>query len=124
MKTIRILGGLAAIPLPRPGAFAAGISMAFLAVALWLAAAFMSSCTTHVTRTITTDKAGTVTDTTTTAKGLDPAALKLAEVVAAVYVPRRPLVVREEKSDARMRHLLRGWQGEIEGERPTPNIER
>lgn len=79
--------------------------------ALIIAACFvfvMCSCVTETTRTITTDKAGTVTDTTVTRKGSDPAALKLVEVAAAIYVPRRPIVVREEKSDADMRRLLRG----------------
>lgn len=56
-----------------------------------------TSCTVETVRTITTDKAGTVTDVTTTRKGADPAALKFAEVVAAAYAPRRPMLVREEK---------------------------
>lgn len=109
MKTIRILRGLAAPPLPRSGAFATGMAIAFMAVALWLAAAFLSGCSTHVTRTITTDKNGTVTDTMTTSKGLDPEALKLAEVVAAVYVPRRAPLVREEKSGRVNVELLMRW---------------
>ena len=91
------------------------------------------SCTTNVTRTITTDKEGTVTDTTVTAKGVDPAALKLAEVVAAVRVPRRAMAVRDEKAVHEMRRLLRGWRGpaavavavgEVKGERRTLNTER
>ena len=67
-----------------------------------------TGCTVETTRTITTDKAGTVTDTTVTRKGTDPAALKLVEVAAAVYVPRRPIVIREDKADHDMRRLLRG----------------
>ena len=70
-----------------------------------------TACVTETTRTITTDKAGTVTDTTVTRKGTDPAALKLVEVAAAVYVPRRPILIREDKADHDMRRLLRGWQG-------------
>lgn len=71
----------------------------------------MCSCVTETTRTITTDKSGTVTDRTTTRKGSDPAALKLVSVAAEIYLPRRPMVVREEKADHDMRRLLRGWQG-------------
>jgi hypothetical protein len=56
-----------------------------------------TSCTVETVRTITTDKAGTVTDVTTTRKGADPAALKFAEVAAAAYAPRRPMLVREDK---------------------------
>lgn len=75
----------------------------------------LSGCVTDTTRTITTDKAGTVTDTTVTRKGTDPAALKLVEVAAAVYVPRRPIVIREDKCDHDMARLLRG--------RPITNLE-
>jgi hypothetical protein len=56
-----------------------------------------TSCTVETVRTITTDKSGTVTDVTTTRKGSDPAALALAEVAAAAYAPRRPMLVREDK---------------------------
>lgn len=55
-----------------------------------------TSCTVETVRTITTDKAGTVTDVTTTKKAADPAALKFAEVAAA-YAPRRPMLVRKDK---------------------------
>ena len=41
-----------------------------------------TGCVTESTRTITTDKNGTVTDTTVVKKGTDPAALKLVEVAA------------------------------------------
>ena len=67
----------------------------------------LTGCMVETTRTITTDKAGTVTDTTVTRKGSDPAALKLVEVAASVYVPRRPLYVREEKSGD-LKRILRG----------------
>ena len=70
-----------------------------------------TGCVTESTRTITTDKNGTVTDTTVVKKGTDPAALKLVEVAASVYVPRRAPVVREEKADHDMKRLLRGWRG-------------
>lgn len=88
----------------RPLVFARGFLLLFvLAVLVFLA----TGCMTEVTRTITTDKSGTVHDVTVTRKGTDPAALKLAEVAAAVYVPRRPLYVREEKSGD-LRRILRG----------------
>ena len=67
----------------------------------------LTGCMVETTRTITTDKEGTVTDTTVTRKGSDPAALKLVEVAASVYVPRRPLYVHEEKSGD-LRWILRG----------------
>ncbi len=82
---------------------------AFLLLATIAAFIFaLTGCTTETTRTITTDKAGTVTDTTVTKKGTDPAALKLVSVAAEVYLPRRPIVIREEKSDRDMRRLLEG----------------
>jgi hypothetical protein len=56
-----------------------------------------TSCTIETVRTITTDKAGTVTDVTTTRKGADPAAMKFAEVAAAAYAQRRPMRVRDGK---------------------------
>jgi len=71
----------------------------------------MCSCVTETTRTITTDKAGTVTEVTTTKKGTDPAALALVSVATEIYLPRRPLIIREEKADHDMRRLLRGWRG-------------
>ena len=83
------------------------VTLAWIFVIGWTLLAFCS-CVTETTRTITTDKAGTVHDVTTTRKGSDPAALKLVEVAAAIYVPRRPLYVREEKCDHDMRRLLRG----------------
>lgn len=70
-----------------------------------------TGCVTETTRVITTDKAGTVTDTTVTRKGSDPAALALVSVAAEIYLPRRPILVREEKADHDMRRLLRGWRG-------------
>lgn len=81
------------------------ILLALVALAFLFA---FCGCTTETTRTITTDKAGTVHDVTVTRKCTDPAALKLVEVAAAVYLPRRPVVIREEKSDADMRRLLSG----------------
>jgi hypothetical protein len=77
-----------------------------LACMLWT----MVSCVTETTRTITTDKAGTVHDVTTTRKGSDPAALRLVSVAAEIYLPRRPLVIREEKSatPADLRRILQG----------------
>ena len=73
----------------------------------------LTGCATETVRTITTDKAGTVTDVTVTRKGADPAALKLASVAAEIYLPRRAMVIREEKAasavtPADLRRLLRG----------------
>lgn len=84
-------------------------ALSVLALALLL----LPGCATETTRTITTDKAGTVTDVTVTKKGADPAALKLASVAAEIYLPRRAVVIREEKSAAAvtpadLRRLLRG----------------
>ena len=77
-----------------------------LACMLWT----MVSCVTETTRTITTDKAGIVHDVTTTRKGSDPAALRLVSVAAEIYLPRRPVVIREEKSatPADLRRILHG----------------
>ena len=82
------------------------ILAALLLAACW--ALVMCSCVTETTRVITTDKAGTVTDTTVTRKGSDPAALKLVEVAAAVYLPKPAVIVREEKCDHDMKRLLQG----------------
>ncbi len=71
----------------------------------------MCSCATETTRTITTDKNGTVTDTTVVKKGTDPSAMELVRVAAEIYRPRPAVIVREEKSDYDMRHLLRIWSG-------------
>lgn len=70
----------------------------------------MCSCATTTVRVVTTDKAGTVTETTTTTKASDPAALALAGQIATAYVPRG-MIVRQEKADHDMRRLLRGWRG-------------
>lgn len=70
-----------------------------------------TGCVTETTRTIVTDKEGTVHDVTVTRKGTDPATLKLVEVAAAIYLPRPAMLVREEKCDHDMARLLRGWQG-------------
>ena len=67
----------------------------------------MVSCATTTVTTITTDKAGTVTDTTVVRKGTDPAALKMVEVAAEIYRPRPAVIVREEKSGD-IRTILRG----------------
>jgi hypothetical protein len=56
----------------------------------------MASCTTTTVRVVTTDKAGTVTDTTTTTKAGDPNALALAGQIATAYAPRG-IVVRQER---------------------------
>ena len=81
------------------------LTMAFIALyVVWT----LASCATETTRTITTDTAGTVHDVTTTKKGTDPAALKLVSVAAEIYLPRRPVVIREEKADHDMKRLLRG----------------
>lgn len=57
-----------------------------------------TGCMTETTRTITTDKAGTVTDVTTVKKGTDPAAMELLSVAREIYLPRHAVVVREEKA--------------------------
>ena len=62
-------------------------------IALWIWVALytvfsMASCSTTMTRTVTTDKAGTVTDVTVTSKGSDPHALALAGRIASAYSPR------------------------------------
>lgn len=67
----------------------------------------MASCATTVTRTVTTDKAGRVTDVTVTSKAGDPAALALAGQIATAYAPRG-MVVRSEKSASDLQRILRG----------------
>lgn len=85
--------------------------------ALWhailAAAAILCSvaCTTETTRTVLTDKSGMVTDTTVTTRRADAFALALVETVAEIYLPRRAMLVREEKSHLEIRRLLRGWRG-------------
>lgn len=80
------------------------LTLAFLALyVVWT----LASCTTTTIRTVTTDKAGTVTETTTTTRASDPAAIALAGVVATTYAPPRAFYVREEKSGDLMR-ILRG----------------
>jgi hypothetical protein len=64
-------------------------------------------CSTTVTRTITTDKAGRITDVTVTSKAGDPAALALAGQIATAYAPRG-MVVRSEKSTSEIQRILRG----------------
>ena len=71
-------------------------------IALWIwVAAYtvlsMVSCSTVTTHVVTTDKAGTVTETTTTSKSSDPHALALAGRIATAYAPRG-MIVRGEKS--------------------------
>jgi hypothetical protein len=87
------------------------IGTILLALVLLAFVMAFTGCVTETTRTITTDKAGTVTDTTVIKKGTDPAALKLVEVAAAVYLPKPAVIVREEKADHDMKRLLRGWRG-------------
>lgn len=81
----------------------------FAAFVLALVLFFLTGCVTETTRTITTDKGGAVTDTTVTRKGSDPAALRLVSVAAEIYLPRRPIVIREEKAAAsELGRILRG----------------
>lgn len=84
---------------------------AWHAVLLLAAVLYAVACTTETTRTVLTDKSGTVTDTTTTVRKADPFALKMVEIVAEVYRPSRAIIVREEKSDPELRRLLQGWRG-------------
>lgn len=84
---------------------------AWHAVLLALSVLYAVACTTETTRTVLTDKSGTVTDTTTTVRKADPFALKVVEIVAEVYRPSRAILVREEKSDPEIRRLLQGWRG-------------
>ena len=69
-----------------------------------------SGCATSRVRVITTDPDGVVTDTTTLLRGMDPASMRLAAAAAEIYLPRRAMIVREEKSAA----VLRGWRGRQE----------
>lgn len=83
-------------------------STILLALVLLAFVLAFTGCATETTRTITTDKNGTVTDTTVVKKGTDPTAMKLVEVAAAVYLPKPAVIVREEKCDHDMRRLLQG----------------
>ncbi len=83
-------------------------SIAVLVIAAACFAWVMCSCATETTRPITTDKNGTVTDTTVVKKGTDPAAMELVKVAAEIYRPRPAMIVREEKSDHDMKRLLQG----------------
>jgi hypothetical protein len=56
-----------------------------------------TSCVVETVRTITTDKAGLVTETTVTTTTADPVAASIAATAAGAYLPR-PTVIREEKS--------------------------
>jgi len=87
---------------------AALISLLWIALIGWAVIAFCG-CATVTTRTITTDKNGTVTETTVTSKASDPAALALAGQIATAYAPRG-MVVRSEKSAAPsdLMRILRG----------------
>ena len=71
----------------------------------------LTGCVTKVTRTITTDKNGTITDSTVTEKGTDETALKLVGMAVEMYRPRPAVIIREEKADHDMKRLLRGWRG-------------
>lgn len=82
-------------------------------IALWIWVAVytvfsMVSCSTTTTRTVTTDKAGTVTEITVTSKASDPHALALAGQIATAYAPRG-MIVRHEKSapPGEFRRILR-----------------
>jgi len=83
------------------------ILAALVLAACWLAV--MCSCATTTVRVVTTDKHGTVTETTTTSRASDPAALSLAGQIATAYAPRG-IVVRQEKSatPADLHRILRG----------------
>lgn len=69
----------------------------------------VSGCATTTTRVITTDKAGTVTETVTTTQGSDANALALAGQIATAYSPRG-IIIREEKSTRAtdLQRILRG----------------
>ena len=71
---------------------------------------FLAGCATVTTRVVTTDKAGTVTETVTTTKATDPAALALAGTIATAYAPPRARLVRQEKAGtpADLQRILRG----------------
>ena len=56
-----------------------------------------TSCTVETVRTITTDKAGTVTETPVTTTTADPVAAGIAATAAGAYL-QRSTVIREEKS--------------------------
>lgn len=80
------------------------------AVLLLLAVLYAVSCATTTVRTVTTDKAGTVTETVTVTKAADPAALRLAGLALTAYAPPRAAIVREEKSatPSDFRRILHG----------------
>jgi Trk-type K+ transport system membrane component len=84
-----------------------GIGIIVLAVAILL----LPGCSTTTTRTVITDKAGRVTDTTVVTKAADPAAYALAGAVVTAYAPPRARIIREEKAAATpgdVRRILRG----------------
>ena len=64
-------------------------------------------CSTTTVRVITTDKAGTTTETITTTQASDPAALALAGAIATAYAPRG-ILVRQEKATSDMQRILCG----------------
>ena len=79
-------------------------------LALATGAAFVfviAGCATTTTTVITTDKAGTVTETVTVTKASDAGALALAGQIATAYAPRG-IVIREEKSAADLQRILKG----------------
>ena len=68
----------------------------------------LTGCTTTTVTTRTTSAKGHVVETVTVTKSADPAALALAGTVASAYAPPRARLVRQEKSTADIRHILRG----------------
>jgi hypothetical protein len=64
--------------------------------ALLILALLTSGCVVTETRTITTDKSGTVIETTTTTQRTDPAALRLAGDATSAYYGRAAAVLEEK----------------------------
>ncbi len=72
-------------------------ALALGVAAFFVISALLTGCTTTTTRTVTTDKAGTVTDVTTTTKSADPASMQAITATALAFAPKGH-VIREEKS--------------------------
>ena len=84
-------------------------------IVLWLWVAVytvlsMVGCAVEEITTTSTSKSGMVTVEKRITKKADPAAWALANAVVEGYAPRAR-IVRQEKSDADMGRLLRGWKG-------------
>ena len=67
----------------------------------------LAGCTTTTTTVRVTDAKGGMTETVTTTKASDTAALALAGQIATAYAPRG-MVVRSEKSSSDLGRILRG----------------